>query len=124
MVRSKENRCMFFDSFNNLPAICVIFLSILMCILTNGIIELIGCLENNSVPNFNNKKDILKLIKEVSIQCILDIFKDRCLNIQPDMSEYIYKNFKPGAHYTSYCFKIVNTHYYLESILYKFQSKD
>ena len=75
LVRSKKNRCMFFDSCNSPPAVCVIFLSILMCILPYGFIELIGCLEHNSVSNFYNKKDILKLVKEVSIQCILDILR-------------------------------------------------
>ena len=46
LVRSKENQCMFFDVCNNLQIVCVMFYSILMCLLSNNFIDLFSRLFN------------------------------------------------------------------------------
>ena len=94
-----------------------------MRILANDFIDLFNCFQNCSILDCYLKKDMLKTLKELSIQCMFDLFKDLCSNIRPEMLEYIYKNFKPNVYYTSSCFKIVNTHY-LEYISHKFEKKN
>ena len=94
-----------------------------MRILANDFVDLFNCFQNRFMPDCYAKEDTLKPLKELSIQCMVGVFKDLYWNIKPEMFEYIYKNFKPNVHYTSSCFKIANTHY-LEYIIHKFEKKN
>ena len=89
--------------------------------MTNDFIKLFKHLEENNMPDKHSKKVMMPLIRNASVQCILNIFNALCKNRQPELLEYIYTNFKPGINYLSYCFKIVNK-YYLNSIIHKFQT--
>ena len=56
-----------------------------MHILANYFIDLFNCFQNCSMPDCYAKQDMLKTLKELSIQYMFDVFKDICSNVTPEM---------------------------------------
>ena len=81
LIKSKENRCMFFQSCNNPPAVFVVFTEILTRILRNHFIELFHCLEESNMSDTYSNKVMMTWIKDASMQCIFNTFNAFCKNV-------------------------------------------
>ena len=72
---------MFFPSCNNPPAVFIVFIQILICILTNDFIELFDCQEKSYISDTHSKKVMMTSTKDAPMQCILNIFNAFCENV-------------------------------------------